>query len=625
MNRAVASMPARIIGVEVLAWFFLISAFVLIGPTLLLLDPELSAAASIAAAVALPAAATVAIVLTHLRMRRERSLLRALTLGSGGVEPEQIASLCGLPAYVTTVFVTTATGAVVLAMLTPMRPALFDFDTALSLSLLAIIMVVTAALPLHVTVRAAVARAFEITNPDIMGSVLDALQPRDLLRRRLIWRLAVAIATPVAFAAFGSALVANAHIRKFDADSRERTAETIAHIVLQPSADEVAVAAREEAIAAATDLGFRVSVDNSNAPRSVFRGKDGRIVMTVPGQGELATVRFRVSAMNPFTPADAGIVLFALLIASAFGLLFGTWLADDLAAAASRVRLLGTEEVVRGSEWTHGAARFRQVEALNFAVDTLAGRFRIFASAQERAIEAREAAQRLRSLLFTSVSHDLRAPLNSILGFTELIRQKQLLRAQQQSLRFIDRSGRELLTLIETILDTSKIDAGQLTLVRSAVNLGGVVADAMRTTRLLAAGRPVDFALELEDDLPPVWVDQMRLRQAIAAIVWYSARASDPGAASEAPVRAVEVRARKAADSSCVELEIEDPNSTIGPEEMYRILYPEPGTTGRRGYSSLTLGLTLARSLIELHDGTIEVRRRRSGTALLHIRLPTAP
>jgi signal transduction histidine kinase len=624
MNKAVERMPARVFGVELLGWFFLLVAFVVLVPTLLLLDPELSESAFVVAAMALPAAATVSITLTYLRMRRERALLRALALGSGAIEPEQIASLCGFPGYVTTVFVTTATAAVALSMLTPMRPAMVDFDTALSLSLLAVIMVVTAALPLHVTVRAAVARAFEITNPDIMSGLLDGHDAERLARRRLIWRLATAIAAPVGFVAFGSALVANAHVRKFDADSRERTAETISQIVLQPSADEVANAARAEAIAAATDLGFRVTVDPVQAPASVFRGKDGRIVMTVAGHDETATVRFRVSAVPPIAPADAVVALIALAIASAAGLLFGSWLSDDLAAATSRVRLLGTEEVVRGPEWAHGAARFGQVASLNSAIDTLAGRFRIFASAQEMAIEAREASQRLRSLLFTSVSHDLRAPLNSILGFTELIRQKQLLRAQRQSLRFIDRSGRELLTLIETILDTSKIDAGRLSLSRSAVYLGGVVADAMRTTRLLAAGRPLDFALELEDGLPQVWVDAARLRQAIAAIVWYSARASDPGAASEAPVRAVEVRARKAANGSCVELEIEDPNSTIGPEEMHRILFPEPGTTGRRGYSSLTLGLTLARSLIELHDGTIEVRRRRSGSVLLHIRLPIA-
>ena len=70
--------------------------------------------------------------------------------------------------------------------------------------------------------------------------------------------------------------------------------------------------------------------------------------------------------------------------------------------------------------------RYTQVAALNNAIDILAGRFRIFARAQERAIEARAAARKLRSLLFASVSHDLRSPLNSILGFAGLVRQKPL-------------------------------------------------------------------------------------------------------------------------------------------------------------------------------------------------------
>ena len=622
MNRAVARLPANIIGVEILIWLVLLAAFAVLGPMLLLLDSALSSAASVAAAEAMLAAAALTLALSHLRMRRERALLRSLTLGSPTIEPEQIASLSRLPAYVTTVFVATAACAESLSLLAPIRPALFDFDTALSLSLLATIMVVTAALPLYVTVRAAVARAFEITNPDTMSSLLDGLKAEKRARQRLIWRLTAAIATPVGFVALGSALVAHAHIRKFDAEGRQRAAEAVSNIVLTPATDDVGIAARAEAVAAAADLGFAVNVDPGVLPFSVDRRKDGRVMLAMPGRSETANVRFRVSAVPPIELADAGIVLIALALALGLGLLFGTWVADDLRAATNRVRMLGTEEVMRGEERAARPARFHQVAELNTAIDTLADRFRLFAGAQERAIEAREAARRLRLLLFTSVSHDLRSPLNSILGFTELIRQKQLVRAQRQSLRFIDRSGRELLTLIETILDTSKIDAGRLSLSRASVSLGVVVADAMRTTRLLAAGRPVDFVLEFEDGLPHVWVDQARLTQAIAAIVWYQARASDRAATSEAPVRAVEIRARRAPDGLYVEVEIEDPNSTIGPEEMHRLLFPELGATGREGYTSLSLGLTLARSLIELHSGAIEVRRRRTGTALFHILLP---
>ena len=87
------------------------------------------------------------------------------------------------------------------------------------------------------------------------------------------------------------------------------------------------------------------------------------------------------------------------------------------------MRELGTEAVHRaaGAAWCR-AARFRVVAELGMAIERLAGRFRVFARAQERAIEAREAAARMRGLFFASVSHDLKSPLNAILGFTELVR-----------------------------------------------------------------------------------------------------------------------------------------------------------------------------------------------------------
>src|SRR6185295_863728 len=154
--------------------------------------------------------------------------------------------------------------------------------------------------------------------------------------------------------------------------------------------------------------------------------------------------------------------------------------------------------------------RYTQVAALNNAIDILAGRFRIFARAQERAIEARAAARKLRSLLFASVSHDLRSPLNSILGFTTLVRQKPLSPPQRESLGFIEQSGRELLALIETILDMAKIEAGRLVLGRADVSLGIVVAEAIRSARLLASGRSFELELEVEGGLPRIEADGAR-------------------------------------------------------------------------------------------------------------------
>ena len=145
----------------------------------------------------------------------------------------------------------------------------------------------------------------------------------------------------------------------------------------------------------------------------------------MPLEEGAATVRFRMTAIRPISWVDFWLALFAVGLASVLGLGFGQSLSNDLVQATYRVRALGTEDVLRGEDQLEVPVRFAQVETLNRAIDTLAGRFRVFAHAQERAIEARDAARKLRSLLFASVSHDLKSPLNSISGFAELVRQNR--------------------------------------------------------------------------------------------------------------------------------------------------------------------------------------------------------
>jgi len=182
--------------------------------------------------------------------------------------------------------------------------------------------------------------------------------------------------------------------------------------------------------------------------------------------------------LNPETiTGSVAVGLLAVLVAGALGALFGRALADDLANATRSVRLLGTENVMRGSAQIARPARFAVVADLGRAIEELTERFRVFAGAQERALDARAAAQRMRGLLFASVSHDLKSPLNAILGFAELVSQDELTAAQRESLELITKRGRELLGLIETILDAARVEAGQLNLTPRPTNVGRLVAE----------------------------------------------------------------------------------------------------------------------------------------------------
>jgi signal transduction histidine kinase len=214
-------------------------------------------------------------------------------------------------------------------------------------------------------------------------------------------------------------------------------------------------------------------------------------VAAVPLEQGQAVIRFSANLSRERTTVAVAVGLMAVLVAAGLGALFGRALADDLVQATKAVRLLGTENVLRGGKRIGHPARFAVVESLGRAIESLTLRFRVFAAAQERALDARAAAQQMRGLLFASVSHDLKSPLNAILGFAELVSQEPLTAAQRESLQLITRRGRELLGLIETILDAARVEAEQLTLAPRPTEVRTLVSEAIRKAKELAGDTPI--------------------------------------------------------------------------------------------------------------------------------------
>ena len=274
--------------------------------------------------------------------------------------------------------------------------------------------------------------------------------------------------------------------------------------------------------------------------------------------------------------------------------------AQDLRTATQDVRELGTEAVMGGGRRVVRSARFRVVARLGMAIARLAGRFRVFARAQERSIEARDAAARTRGMFFASVSHDLKSPLNAILGFTEIVRAHPVTPGQAESLALIERRGRELLALIETILDAARVEAGQLALVLDTMDMGILLHEAVARGRDLGGDRPVQISVQTAPGIPPLRADRVRLPRAVATFVAYAVReAVGPSlrivATAEPPGRA--------------RIDVEVPSERLKEGELESVLDPAraPGTTTHRG---LSLALRLGRAIVELHGGTVELDRQ---------------
>ena len=130
--------------------------------------------------------------------------------------------------------------------------------------------------------------------------------------------------------------------------------------------------------------------------------------------------------------AYAAIAMLALGLASGLGVLIGRSFAGDVALATRELQAMGVADILRGGRM-RGGARFQSVAALLAAVDHLGGLFREFARAQQRAIAARAATERMRALFLASMGHDLKAPLNAILGFADLVSRGPLTEAQRKA------------------------------------------------------------------------------------------------------------------------------------------------------------------------------------------------
>jgi signal transduction histidine kinase len=337
-------------------------------------------------------------------------------------------------------------------------------------------------------------------------------------------------------------------------------------------------------------------------------------VVVTPLDAGSATVSFGGSQVGVLSTSALLVALLAIAAATGLGTLLGRALGADLRAATRDIREIGTEAVVDGAAGGRRGSRFRAVAELAKSVERLAGRFRVFARAQERAITSREAAARMRGLFFASVSHDLKSPLNAILGFTELVRKHESITpGQAESLGLIERRGRELLALIETILDAARVEAGQLTLLREPVRVDALLEEAAQKARDLGGDSEASVIFEIALEIPRLHVDRLRMSRALATFIAHAL------ASAEQPSLRVAARSER----EVLEIEIEVPSSRFSERQLSALLDPtrEPGATEHRG---LALGLRLGRSIVELHQGKIVALQRGLSGAFV-VSLPLKP
>ncbi|MFW5876881.1 MAG: sensor histidine kinase [Myxococcota bacterium] len=287
-------------------------------------------------------------------------------------------------------------------------------------------------------------------------------------------------------------------------------------------------------------------------------------------------------------------------------------LARDLRVVEGRVLQALEPAGAPGPPASRPAPRHAAVTGLCRRVDELAARHARSVAEEERAREAIEEVQQLKSRFMAYMSHDLRSPLNSIKGFAEILARGTdgpLTEGQHESVAMIRESGDALLRLVGDILDSAKLEAGQLDLVPRWIPSVEILTEAVREAKELGGGDDLQIVTELEPGLPPVHVDRERIVQAVSGILIHVARSMPKGTIR---LRARVVGGDRDGEASRhLRVEVIDESASLGPDDRERLFETlrairEP--SGRR-IGGLGLGLSLARGLVTAHGGDVWYER----------------
>jgi len=244
---------------------------------------------------------------------------------------------------------------------------------------------------------------------------------------------------------------------------------------------------------------------------------------------------------------------------------------------------------------------------------------RLFDEIQDKSRQLAEASER-KSQFLASMSHELRTPLNAIIGLTEMMVTNAARFGTEKALeplRRVNAAGTHLLSLINEILDLSKIEAGKLELNPEPVNLARLIDEVVGTAGQLAEKNQNRLVIEAQDNLGPLNADSMRLKQILLNLLSNACKFTKEGE--------VALRVRKVADGrDWVELAVADTGIGLTAEQQAKLFqdFTQADSLTARRYGGTGLGLALSRKLARMMGGDVTAASEPGKGSVFTVRLP---
>lgn len=390
-----------------------------------------------------------------------------------------------------------------------------------------------------------------------------------------------------------------------------------AHARAEKTAARLAASAAELDVAEATRLLTRTPL--AGRERVILRAPSGSLIPEdaaeeVAGQpyverplgGQLAGGALRIYFLpRLISPAalmavTLGLLVLALVVAATLG---GAVARDARGVAEQITRVAAGDE-----PQPLGAVATTEVRRVAMAVNRLLERIPRLTVESFLAVERAEEARRLKAQFLANMSHDLRSPLNSILGFSELLLrglEGEISAGQRVVLAAVHATGLNLLRLLTEILDTAKVESGKMELHRQSTPPAEILTQAQQEARRGRAAAVGDkLTVELQAGIGPIYVDPLRTTQAITHLLNYALDAADGGRVT------LHVSEGEMADNRVLVIDLAHAG-VLPPADRPHVFDSFRRLGGGKG--GLNLALPLAKRILELHGGTIDLAEPHPG------------